>query len=224
MVTASNSKSICGRIFLKHQFMFCFLQFSLLLLQAQSQAHCVSLPGAFCKVESRAGMSFSCLWYRLKVLRDEVRISGDVEMPESYSGSILGERELSVKGNPVRRLVPQDTSLSELSYFQNLRKSIKALELGKDSSLILKHEHLIRKPLWTPWLEEPLNTVACVWRPRTLTQTQFEGTHVWGRWRRASPMTMTEFPKSSLNHLWAHRRCIVHILLRTYVPRASGKC
>lgn len=39
-------------------------------------------------MESRAGRCFSCLYHKLKVTRDDIRRSGDAEMPESYSGSI----------------------------------------------------------------------------------------------------------------------------------------
>lgn len=68
-----------------------FYSFPSFLLQTQSQALCVSLTEVgvrCCQVESRAGTCFSCLWYKLKFLRDDVRRSGDAETPESYYGSI----------------------------------------------------------------------------------------------------------------------------------------
>lgn len=129
-----NSKSICGRIFLKHEFMFCFLQFSLFPISSRARPFVFLCLGDFTKWKKELAGDFTAFCTNLKVVRDDIRRSGDAEMPESYSGSISkkgkhvpqnkkkkkreggwvgGERELSVKGDPERRLVVQDSSLSK---------------------------------------------------------------------------------------------------------------
>lgn len=69
-------KKHCGRIFLKYEFTFYFLQFSLL-----PDSKLKTRPFVFLfKVESRC---FFCLWYKHQ--KDNVRRSGETEMPGSQS-------------------------------------------------------------------------------------------------------------------------------------------